>query len=262
MEKDREPPFPREPWQRLLQDRGVDPPETTDARIRAKAQKAVAPRAARWWLPASLAASFLIAVLIVQSQYGREEKSTVLTEADLAAPAASGPPAAIEDSSLARDRAAESGAAERRDSAPSELHYEIAPEEIAPELEAGANEERIATKGAFVSGPEQELKAASEMDAEEIDPPAPPPVPAVALPDMPASAAAPKIEATHEGAARTRETGALWSGPAANHRTPEAWYAEIEALRKAGRIAEADAELALFEAAYPDWLKQQGRRKP
>ena len=41
--------------------------------------------------------------------------------------------------------------------------------------------------------------------------------------------------------------------------TPEAWYAEIEALRKAGRNAEADAELARFEAAYPDWIKQHGR---
>ena len=36
----------------------------------------------------------------------------------------------------------------------------------------------------------------------------------------------------------------------------------IEALRKAGRTEEADAELARFEAAYPGWLKQKGLRKP
>lgn len=216
------------------------PPETTDARIRAQAQKAVAPRAARWWLPASLAASFLIAVLVVQLQYGREEKSTVVIEADLAAPAASAPSAAAEAPSLARDRVAESPAAiERKDAAPSELHYEVAPEDIAPELEAGADEERITTNGTRVSGPEQERKAASEMDAEVINPPAPPPA-----------------ESAHLAAERTRIAGSLAKEAAAPQRTPEAWYADIEALRKAGRNEEADAELARFEAAYPDWLEK------
>ena len=240
MDKDREPPFRREPWQRLLQDRGDMPPETTDARIRVQAQKAVAPRAARWWLPASLAASFLIAVLVVQLQYGREEKSTVVTEADLAAPAASAPSAATEAPSLARDRVAESPAAiERKDAVPSELHYEVAPEDIAPELEAGADEERITTNGTRVSGPEQERKAASEMDAEVINPPAPLPAESAPL-----------------AAERTRVAGSLAKEAAAPQRTPEAWYADIEALRKAGRNTEADAELARFEAAYPDWLEK------
>ncbi len=240
MDKDREPLFRREPWQRLLQDRGDMPPETTDARIRAQAQKAVAPRTARWWLPASLAASFLIAVLVVQLQYGREEKSTVVTEADLAAPTASAPSSATEAPSLARDRAAKSPASpDRRDSAPSELHYEVAPEDIAPEIEVRADEERAATNGAQLSGPEQELKAASEMDAEVINPPAPPPGESAPL-----------------AAERTRVAGSLAKEAAVPQRTPEAWYADIEALRKAGRNEEADAELARFEAAYPDWLEK------
>lgn len=34
---------------------------------------------------------------------------------------------------------------------------------------------------------------------------------------------------------------------------PEAWLAEIEALRKVGRHAEADAELAKFRQRYPDF---------
>lgn len=217
------------------------PPETTDARIRVQAQKAVAPRAARWWLPASLAASFLIAVLVVQLQYGREEKSTVVTEADLAAPAASAPSAAAEAPGLARDRVADSAAAVKKEPAPSELHYEMAPEDFAaePEAEADSGEARGAANGVRISGPEQELKAASEMDAEKADQPAP------------AQAAAAPMAAE-----RSRVAGVMAEQPAAKARTPEVWYADIEALRKAGRNEEADAELARFEAAYPDWLEK------
>ncbi len=239
MDKDREPPFRREPWQRLLQDRGDMPPETTDARIRAQAQKAVAPRAARWWLPASLAASFLIAVLVVQLQYGREEKSTVVTEADLAAPTASAPSAAAEAPSLARDSAAESPAAAKRESTSSELHYEMAPEDFAVEPETDSGEQRAAANSERISGPEQERKAASEMDAEVINPPAPPPAESAPL-----------------SPERTPVAGSLAEEAAAPRRSPEAWYADIEALRKAGRNKEADAELARFEAAYPDWLEK------
>jgi hypothetical protein len=39
-------------------------------------------------------------------------------------------------------------------------------------------------------------------------------------------------------------------------RTPDQWYADIEALRAAGREDEAKAELEKFEAAYPGWLEQ------
>ncbi len=69
-EKDDTTPFPREPWQRLLEDASDGPPETTDARIRAAARRDLAPRGRRWWVPASLAASFVLAVFVVQSQFG------------------------------------------------------------------------------------------------------------------------------------------------------------------------------------------------
>ena len=36
-------------------------------------------------------------------------------------------------------------------------------------------------------------------------------------------------------------------------KTPEQWLVEIEALRKAGKHAEADAELAKFRQHYPDY---------
>jgi hypothetical protein len=42
----------------------------------------------------------------------------------------------------------------------------------------------------------------------------------------------------------------------ARTRTPEQWYAEIEALRAAGKDAEAEAELARLEEAYPGWLEE------
>ena len=69
-EKVDEANVPREPWQRLLEEDGDGPPETTDARIRANARRDLAPRGQRWWLPASLAASFVLAVLIVRSEIG------------------------------------------------------------------------------------------------------------------------------------------------------------------------------------------------
>ena len=230
MEKEKEPPFPREPWQQLLQDRTDAPPETTDARIRAAARKATLPGAARWWLPASLAASFLLAVLIVHSQYGKDEKSSVVTESDLEVPAASLPAQGNDSAAMASKHAASPATSARRETAPPESLDDAASEEYAPEPPAR------------VGGPEQELKAASEMDSTEIEQPAPPPEAGIA----PREAAA--------GASLTQTTAKL--------RAPEAWYADIEALRKAGRTADADAELARFEAAYPDWIKQHGRRKP
>jgi hypothetical protein len=246
MEKDQEPPFPRESWQRLLQDRADAPSETTDARIRAAARKAVAPRAARWALPASLAASFLIAVVIVQSQYGNDKKPAVVTEKDLAPPAAAAPLPATESPDLARDRAADSAASARQESTSSELHYTMAPEAFPADAEAESNLGEVAASGSRISGPEQELKAASEPDAKAVD-----------------EFAEKRADAPPMAAERASGiTSTMTAQPAAKARTPEAWYADIEALRKAGRIEEADAELARFEAAYPEWLKQQDPRKP
>ncbi|HEY2676009.1 MAG TPA: hypothetical protein VGI65_03500 [Steroidobacteraceae bacterium] len=39
----------------------------------------------------------------------------------------------------------------------------------------------------------------------------------------------------------------------ARERTPDVWLADIEALRRAGRDSEADAEMRLFRRIYPDY---------
>jgi hypothetical protein len=126
------------------------------------------------------------------------------------------------------------------------LHYNVTPEEFPADAEAEADLGEVATTDSRISGPEQDLKAASEPDAEEVE-----------------ASATRRADAAPMAAERASGiTGTMAEQPAAKARTPEAWYADIEALRKAGRIEEADAELARFEAAYPQWLKQQGRRKP
>jgi hypothetical protein len=245
MEKDQEPPFPREPWQRLLQDRADAPSETTDARIRAAARKAVTPKLTRWWLPASLAASFLLAVLIVQSQYWNEKKPATTTESDYAMSATPAPPPAAISPDLLRERAVDSAGAVAKESAPSELHYNVAPEDFPAEPEAESDLGQVSATGSRVSGPEQELKASSEMAAEENDLPAPP-----------------RADAAPMVAERSGIATAITAQPAAKARSPEDWFADIKALRKAGRNQEADAELARFEASYPDWIKQHDRQKP
>jgi hypothetical protein len=47
----------------------------------------------------------------------------------------------------------------------------------------------------------------------------------------------------------------------AGPRPPEDWYADIEALRAAGRHQEADAELERLEATWPGWL-EKNRAQP
>jgi hypothetical protein len=223
MENDQDPPFPREPWQRLLQERAGAPSETPDARIRAAARRAVLPRAARWWLPASLAASFLLAVILVQLQFGKDDEPAVVTEADLAEPAAPQAPAAA---------ANEAARPQQKESATRPAPFERPPAEFAPEPEAR------------LGGPEQDLKSASEWVEDKADDDLP------LLEDDRALQEAPATAITAQPRALSKA------------RAPDDWYAEIEAMRKAGRTQEADAELARFEAAYPDWLEQQGLRKP
>jgi hypothetical protein len=97
------------------------------------------------------------------------------------------------------------------------------------------------------------MKAASEMDAEADVPPAPAGA---------GSADAARESGLWAGAKREAPAAAASAPTAVQIRTPEAWYSEIKALRKAGRNEEADAELARFEAAYPDWLKQHDLQEP
>ena len=268
MEEDKDKPFEREPWQRLLRDRAGAPSETTDARIRAAARRALAPRAARWWLPASLAASFLLAVLIVQWQYGDRDTPAIVTESDLAAPAKT-PTSAEQDATAVVESSSIESASNaqltRRGQAP-RAEPEFSEDEFAAGPDAEGTEGRIAVTGSRIGGPEQDLKAASEVPAEEASDVASPPLLALPAEDAPAAAIAGQAEAAREreSAAEGRQevaSGATYQQTTAKLRKPEEWYAEIKKLRAAGRIEEADRELERLKAAYPGWLERHLQEK-
>jgi hypothetical protein len=292
-EKVDEANVPREPWQRLLEDDGDGPPETTDARIRANARRDLAPRGQRWWLPASLAASFVLAVLIVRSEIGTGGRIPI-------ADAARGGNEAMDARIIDRnegEQAREPGQAPAAASRRTDKQREEAESD-----EYGYQDSELGTEaagtGPLVGGPERELKAASENPEERdlrIDLPdgaAEPPNAAAgmlaAAPPVPAPAApASKAAVAKEGkglsevvvtGSRQRESEqgtpvtSSWTpthvaAPVDNAQptadagvtappTPEAWYAAIEKLRREGRIAEADRELARLKKAYPAWLEE------
>ena len=247
-------PVDRDAWRRLL-DGGTDgPPELTDARIRAKARQALTTRARRWWLPASLAASMLLAVVLVQLQYERPRAPAIVSEADYAAPAAESPAEAKPD-----DRSRDESLQRQDSPAPA------APVVPPPMIELPAvNDSRAAREGA--------------ADAPAVDA-----TPAPAASAFPASAPEPKREeevseiavtgsrerqADRETSATvTQDTSEDASGRSVANsgalmksgepeRSPEEWYAEIEKLRAAGRKTEATRELKKLEEAHPGWLEK------
>jgi hypothetical protein len=237
-EKDSEAPFPREPWKRLLESSGEGPPETTDARIRAAARRDLVPRGRRWWLPASLAASFVLAVIVVHSEFGTIRRPLV-DESDR------GEGAAIHGTIVDREKAQEPKAPGQSPKASARVQMDLP---RAAETEAddfGAEDSDLAAEAGgmapHVGGPEREARAASELPEEVVTNSSP----RVELPRDAAPAAAPPPVAGF-----------------VEPQTPEAWYVAIETLRKSGRNAEADAELARFEAAYPDWIKKNHRKRP
>lgn len=232
-QRDEQAPFPREPWKRLLEDRTDGPPETTDARIRAAARRDLAPRGRRWWLPASLAASFVLAVFVVQSQFGTL-RVPVRTESE------GGAGGAMDARIIEREEAQENRAPGE---APSAASKSKAPAREAPQLgEYGHDDSALAADsagaGPRIGGPERDVQAATEVPEEEI----------AASPSADAPAAA-------EPARQAPAAAAAYSEARARLRSPEDWYAEIEKLRAQGRIEEADRELERLEKAYPGWLK-------
>lgn len=264
-EKDDTTPFPREPWQTLLEDDPDGPPETTDARIRAAARRDLAPRGHRWWLPVSLAASFVLAVFVVQSQFGTL-RVPVARESDHGAGGAI--TARIIDREEAKEArpsgesasAAGKRRAEPRDTAEADA-YGYQDSELAADS-AGA--------GPRVGGPERELKSATEMpddlvaSAEER-----------VIIDLPPAPAAPaRAEAAQAGdvgdLASPAQTQALSESPPATTRirpppfekNPETWYAYIEKLRAAGKAEEAARQLARLEKAHPGWVERHLRENP
>jgi hypothetical protein len=217
---DEQAPFPREPWQRLLEDSADGPPETTDARIRANARRDLAPRGRRWWLPASLAASFVLAVMIVQSEFGTIRRAP-MTESDrIGGEAMEARIIDRREGPEAREAGESPAAAPARSKSPA--RQEAAKEDYGYlDEETGSDEAGI---GPRVGGPEHELRAASELSDESV-------------------AAGPASEAP----------AALPVAPP----SPEAWFAAIQQLRAEGRIEEAERELERLRKAWPGWLEQQ-----
>ncbi len=270
MADENDTPVDRDAWRGLLA-RGRDKPsELTDARIRAAARRAVPPRSARWWLPASLAASMLLAVLVVQWQYEARGPAAVLLESDVAAPAVESAPAA--DAALERlDQPApmlESREAPRADAQrKSEIEFydlDMAPKPLPPA------EVPPAVPPPLIDLPMQDSRSADAV--------APNSAPAPAA-SAPAARAAEREEDVSEivvtGSRRreaelesttpvTQVTGQDVGGAALGNlqksreavRPPEEWYAEIEKLRAAGKTREAKRELEKLEAAYPGWLEK------
>jgi hypothetical protein len=283
---------PREPWKRLLEDTEDGPPETTDARIRAAARRDLAPRGQRWWLPASLAASFVLAVLIVRSEIGSGGRVALITTER-------GGDAAMEGRIVDRqegEQAREPGTSPKAAPARKQAESKEPPESDAYGYADSELGQEDAGVGPRIGGPERELQAATERPEAQIDldaegraevarersaavaPPAAPPAGA-------AAAAASKEEpqnvaVTGSRAAKQPPSGepSAWTKPhvaapvdnlkpvptgaIATPPTPEAWYAAIEKLRRAGRKAEADRELERLEKAYPGWLEEYLKRQP
>ena len=218
-------PFDRAPWRRLLGADSGAPTRDLDQRILAEARRALAPRVSRWLLPVSLAASLLLAVLIVQWQLADSGAPRHVTESDvLSEPASSAVDQAVPPPSIDLP-------AERRERMDAPLSS------VPPPAEAPADSTAA------------EAPAAAEQEQ------APSPVSVTALKQTQAQ---PKSAAESAGAL----TNMMSRESYVESRTPEQWYADIEALRKSGRTKEADAELARFKSKYPDWLEHHQHPNP
>lgn len=287
---------PREPWKRLLEDPADGPPETTDARIRAAARRDLTPRGQRWWIPASLAASLVLAVIVVRSEIGSGGRIPIaMTER--------GGDAAMDARIIDRnegEQAREPGESAAAASPQRSKQRETAESDAYGYADSELGQEDAGT-GPLVGGPERELKSASEMPEERIqlDMPAqaseeranlaraaPPPA---AVAPATAAGSAQKDEAlsnvTVTATRQAQDTApSSWTpkhvaapvdnvkpksaddiapaqGIIAISTTPEAWYASIEKLRREGKTAEADRELELLKKKFPGWLEEHLKKE-
>ena len=256
MERKDQEPFDREAWRRLLGADGGAPTKEIDLRILGEARRALAPRIGRWWLPASLAASLLLAVLIVQWQLADVGTPAPVTESDVAA--------------APKSDAAFAGAA------PATAEFPAARQQESPKSFVDMPPPRADLPAMELpSVPAESASVASAAAAPAPAPAAEPAKPAVedqsllrnvtvtgerSATNATAAPAPAQAEAEADAAGAL---GALWTKESyAESRTPERWYAEIEALRAAGRIKEADAELARLKSKYPGWLEGHQKKDP
>ena len=162
-ERNDEAKVPREPWKRLLEDPADGPPETTDARIRAAARRDLTPRGQRWWIPASLAASLVLAVIVVRSEIGSGGRLPIaMTER--------GGDAAMDARIIDRnegEQAREPGESAAAASPQRSKQRETAESDAYGYADSEPGQEDAGT-GPLVGGPERELKSASERPEEQI----------------------------------------------------------------------------------------------
>lgn len=269
---------------RALDDEPVPP--ALDASVLDAARAAVRPQRAkpRWLVPASIAATVLLAVgvsLDVRREASREDTATLqefspaddagrVDAAPAAAPVAAPEPAAVPGaakSNAAPPAEYAQSAPARREAFPASPPppAAVAPPAFAPPPHVSAapivadvpaaapmappSEERAdaalreiaraRTDGALAAKAVAADRNAAAAGASVREAPAAPPPPI-------ASAVAPPVAAQQSSSAERRKSEAL-------QRTPEQWLQDIEALRRAGRTADADAEMARFRAAYPDY---------
>jgi hypothetical protein len=196
----------------------ASPPPELDAVILARSRAALdaGRRARRWWIPASVAATALIAFSLVTRVQQEVDGGPAADVATLPRPAA------------VRDSDSPSPAA-------------IAPELEAPPLQPAPTAEADAPAGKRSVPPRQSMPR--ETSAQTLEP-----APLADTP-APAPAATPRQDPAHVANAAEK------AGRIAPPITPEAWLKKIEALEAAGRTEEAARERALLEKAYPGWLE-------
>jgi hypothetical protein len=218
---------------------GPLPPAALDKDILARSREAVrAPaRSRRWWIPASVAATALIAFSLV-TRIQHEAANGLPETRVVAAPQ----PAAT----AARDTAeAVSPVAigPLPTTVPAAAGAEPAP---APAADRPAEKRTVPPREAMprmASGPATALAGDQAAAAPVAAQPAAQEQPAMVLnEDKVVAPPAPK------------------AGRMAPRLTPEAWLARIEALEAAGQMEDAARERALLEQAYPGWLA--GREGP
>lgn len=241
-------------------------PPSLDVDVLQRARAAVRPARARprWIVPVSLAASVVLAVgvaLDVRREAGDEiareidgvnasENAAVVRdtavdetaeasvlEAAPVSPQAAAPPSSATSAVPAFEVPVEHGAPSlSREAADTAADAAAVSESPAAEGAAPARGESAAGRRKFDQPRAIERERAPAAHAAATAPP-----PAAAPAATPAAAATPDS-----------------AGPAAAPSSlpplaPEDWLAKIEALRREGRNAEAEAELARFVAAYPDY---------
>jgi hypothetical protein len=257
MEQKDQEPFDREAWRKLLAAEAGAPTKEIDRRILAEARRARAPRIGRWWLPASLAASLLLAVLIVQSQLADVGRPAAVTEADVPAtlpadaseergvPLTMTPPGQRQEDSTGADVPVPPPRMDlpNHDSPGASARTAPAAEEPAPPPATVPSTSAFSTNEEPALPRDQATDAVSAADAE-----------------LPAQAAAEKERAEEKS---TGMLGALKANESyAESRTPEQWYKDIAALRASGQVKEADAELARFKSKFPGWLEGHQKKDP